>query len=195
MKTGKHSRQVERTRRVLSDAFIELILEQHYDAITVQDIIERANVGRSTFYVHFRDKEDLLFSEVERLIDALGRQATHQQHGDALFPSLGLLRHVNERQDLYKALVRGRGADLFFNYGQESLGQRIERRLGDLLLGKPEPTVPLPVLSHFLTGAFLTLVRWWLDNKMAFSPERMDEMFWRMASPSVSAALGHSPES
>jgi AcrR family transcriptional regulator len=193
MKTEKHNRQAQRTRRALSDALIALILEKHYDGISVQDIIERADVGRSTFYAHYRDKEDLLFAEFDRLIDALSQQAVaHDLHGDSLFPGLGLLRHVQEQYELYKALVRGRGAELFMAYAQKVIGAQIEQRLASSLHDGHEPAVPPAIMSNFLTGAFLRLLKWWLDGKMPCSPERLDEMYWQMAAPAIDAALSSS---
>src|SRR5215813_12304001 len=104
----KQDRRRERTRHLLSEALVELIREKGYSAITVSDIIERANVGRSTFYAHFRDKDDLFAREMARVIDVLGQNVMHasQSHSENfLFPSLGLFRHVGEEYELYKALT------------------------------------------------------------------------------------------
>jgi AcrR family transcriptional regulator len=95
MKTQKTDRRSLRTRRLLGEALIALLLEKRYEDITVQDILERANIGRSTFYEHYWDKEDLLTSEIERVIDVLDqRLATPSQHAADLIPSLALFQHV-----------------------------------------------------------------------------------------------------
>jgi len=187
----KPNRRVQRTRQLLSDALIELILGKNYASITVQDVIDRANIGRSTFYAHYHDKEDLLLSSFERVIDALGQHMEHgPQSGQPLFPSLGLFRHVQEQYELYQALVWGRGADLLFKNGQRYLSDRIEKQLDALVKDRSKPAVPTPVLANFLAGAFLTLLKWWLDNKMIYSPERMDEMFQQLTWPGVARAVG-----
>src|SRR3954467_12831022 len=90
-------RRSRRTRHMLEDALVDLMLEKRYDTITVQEIIDRANVGRSTFYAHYLDKEDLLQTETA---DLVARLAGHMDQGTAgtssnrIIPSLELLQHV-----------------------------------------------------------------------------------------------------
>src|SRR5678816_2441110 len=95
--SDKQDRRSQRTRHLLSAALVELIREKDYNTITVSDIIDRANVGRSTFYAHYRDKDDLFVGEMDRVIDVLGRGILHEPDSEnSLFPSLGLFRHVKE---------------------------------------------------------------------------------------------------
>src|SRR5262245_44726876 len=116
---NKKDRRSERTRRSLSEAMVELIREKDYSAITVNDIIERANVGRSTFYAHFRDKDDLFLGEFDRVIDVLSHGILNgPQDEDSLFPSLGLFRHIRDQYALYKALMWGPGIDLLIKHFQ-----------------------------------------------------------------------------
>ncbi len=183
---------MRRTHQLLGDALFELIFIKSYDAITVQDIIDRANVGRSTFYAHYRDKEDLLLSQFGRLIDALTGQVENDGHpGNLLFDSLGLFRHVQEQQGLYKAMVHTRGTDLLFQQGQQYMSTRLEARLGSLLGDGQAPAVPVAAIAAWLSSALLGLLKWWLDNKMVYTAEQMDEMFQRLVLPGVMAALGH----
>ncbi len=88
MRNTKGDRRSQRTRQLLSTALIEVMLEKRYDEITVQDIIDRANVGRSTFYAHFLDKEDLLVSQVTRVLDALTRHSEQVVQSELAAPSL-----------------------------------------------------------------------------------------------------------
>ena len=113
MNSTKTDRRSRRTRQLIADAFVGLMLQKRYDDITVQDILDRADVGRSTFYAHFTDKENLLLSEIEHVIHDLGEYAAHHggmEHG--ILPSLELFRHVKEQRRLMQALVWGQGADL-----------------------------------------------------------------------------------
>ncbi len=87
------------------------------------------------------------------------------------FPSLGLFRHVGEEYELYKALVWTPGIDLLIKHLQTSLSHRIEQGLQK---SAKEFDVPLPILANFIAGSFLTLLKWWLENKMIYSPEEMD---------------------
>ena len=178
---AKNDRRSQRTRRLLSEALVQLIREKDYNAITVSDIIERANVGRSTFYAHYRDKDDLFLGELDRVIEVLSQRIPGQEEMP-YFPSLGLLRHVGEEYELYKALVWTPGIDLLVKHLQKSLSQRVERGLeksGQVY------ELPLPVLANFITGSFLTLLKWWLENKRIYTPEEMDEIFKKVTLPGI----------
>ncbi len=179
--SDKNDRRSQRTRHLLSAALVELIREKDYGTITVSDIIERANVGRSTFYAHYRDKDDLFVGELDRVIELLSGRIPGQDEMP-FFPSLGLFRHVGDEIELYKALVWTPGIDLLIKHMQKSLSQRIEQGLQK---SGREYEMPLPVLSNFIAGNFLTLLKWWLENKKAYSPEQMDRIFRDLTLPGI----------
>ena len=179
----KPDRRSQRTRHLLSAALVELIREKDYSSITVSDIIDRANVGRSTFYAHYSDKDDLFVGEMDRVIEVL----SHRVPGQAeipYFPSLGLLRHVGEEYELYKALLWTPGIDLMIRHMQKSLTNRIEQGLEN---EESDFDIPTPILASFIAGSFLTILKWWLENKMVYSPEQMDEMFKKLTMPGLEA--------
>lgn len=169
----KKDRRSLRTRHLLSAAFVQLLKEKGYSAITVNDIIQRANVGRSTFYSHYRDKDDLFVGELDRVIEVLSQRVPVREELP-FFPSLELFRHVGEEYELYKALVWTPGIDLLIKHLQASLSQRIEQGLQNS--GK-NFEIPSPILASFIAGSFLTLLKWWLENKMIYSSEEMDTIF------------------
>jgi AcrR family transcriptional regulator len=176
MNDNKPDRRSQRTRHLLSAAFVELMREKGYSAITVSDLIERANIGRSTFYSHYRDKDDLFVAELDRVIEGLSHHMPSQ--GEIpFFPSLGLFRHVGEEYELYKALVWTPGIDLLIKHLQESLGNRIEQGFQE---SGREFEVPLPIMASFIAGSFLTLLKWWLENKMGHSAQQMDDIFKKL---------------
>ncbi len=185
-------RRSERTRQLIAHALITLMLEKSYNAITVQDIVDRANIGRSTFYAHYQDKDALLSSELERLVAQLTHNIRHDNpHDHSMLPSLELFRHVQQNYQLYKAFVIwGHNVDFPSKTLQTLLSASIEKQLDTL--GQPL-SMPLPVISNYVAGAFLTLLKWWLDNNMLYSPERMDEMFQQLVLPGVHAALDIKP--
>lgn len=184
---SKPDRRSQRTRNLLSEALVALILEKGYGSISVSDIIDRADVGRSTFYAHYRDKDDLLVGELDRVVDVLSQHIAHDVlEANSLFPSLGLFRHVGEQHELYKALVWGKGADLLFKHEQKSLSEKIEQ---SLTMSSKEFSVPTPILANYIAGSFLTLLKWWLDNKMIYAPEQMDEIFKKITQPGIEAAI------
>ena len=191
MRNTKADRRSQRTRQLLSAALFELMLEQRYDDITVQHIIDRANVGRSTFYAHYLDKEDLLVSDFTRVLDALSQHI--EQRGlenQATPPGLALFfQHVQTYQQLYKALVRSGPIDLLYRKGHERLRHNIERHL--VALAPPDRASPvlLSLVADSMAGTILTMLKWWLDHNMPYTPEQMDSLFQQLALPGVYATL------
>jgi AcrR family transcriptional regulator len=172
----KQDRRSQRTRHLVGEAFVQLLREKGYSTITVSDIIQRADIGRSTFYSHFRDKEDLFVSQLDRVIEVLSHHLPDQRE-IPFFPSLGLFRHVGEEYELYKAILWTQGIDLFVKHLQTSLSHRIEQGFQER--GR-KFEIPIPVMASFIAGSFLTLLKWWLENKMVYSPEEMDAMFKKL---------------
>ena len=183
----KNDRRSQRTRQALGDALIELMMEKGYDAISVKEIIDHANVGRSTFYAHYADKDELLVSQLDRVVDMLNHHVPQENpNGNPFFPSLGLFQHIQEQWKLYKILAWGSGVDLLTRHLQKSLSEKIEQRL--LASGRVFE-VPVPMIANFLSGSFLSLIKWWLDNKMMYSPEQMDEIFRKLALPGITQTM------
>jgi AcrR family transcriptional regulator len=179
MKTQKQDRRSLRTCDLLSRALVELMQEKRYDAISVQDILDRANIGRSTFYAHYEDKEDLLISSLEKMID----QFIHHidENGQLIISSEAFFEHVKEHIPLYKAMVWGRGIDVLYNKGQSQLSRKIEAQLAAHLPDGYKPVIPLPVVAAFMSGAFLTLLKWWVEEKTPYTPKHMSEMYQNLA--------------
>jgi len=179
----RNDRRSQRTRQALSDALLELMMERGYDAISIKDIIDRANVGRSTFYAHYSDKDDLFVSQLDRMMDLLSQHVPQGLSDEnPFFPSLGLFQHIQEQRKLYRILTWGTGIDVLTGHLQKSLTEKIEGRLS---AGGQAYEVPVPILANFLSGSFLSLIKWWLDNKMSYSPEQMDGMFRKLALPGI----------
>jgi AcrR family transcriptional regulator len=181
-------RRTQRTRQTLSHALIALIQEKRYEAITVQDICDRANVGRSTFYAHYQDKDDLLASNFQQMMQSLGSQV-EWRNGQFVFPVAPLFQHVQEHHHLYRALVWGGGFDVLLRAGRQEWRMQIEQHLSALLPPGRLPVIPVEVATAYFAGVLQSMLLWWLDRKMPYSPERMDEMFQQLVMPGVNAAL------
>lgn len=189
-KAQTEDRCVQRTQKSLRDALIELITEKHYDAISVQDIIERANVGRSTFYLHFRDKEDLFRGDWQRMLEFfVGQITTENLQAGRIFPIRELFAHLKDFHHLYRSLVKSGKIDRLFAYGQKYLGQRIEVRINFVLNLNGQTAIPIPILANYLACEVFSQLKWWLDNDMPYSPEQMDNFFHRLIMPGVESAL------
>jgi len=187
----KEDRRSQRTRRLLHQAISSLMQEKRYDSITVQDIIDRADVGRSTFYAHFQDKEDLVNSNLEEILGHLSRPlADNALDNQQIMPTLALFEHMLEGQHFFEEMRGGRGLDLLLEKAQVYWSKRVETHLQSLLPQGQTPAAPLSLVAAYLSGALATFLKWWLDNRLPYSPEQMDEMFQQMVMPGVWAALG-----
>ena len=192
MRTKKGSdRRTQRTRRRLSSALVELVKEKRFDDITVQNVIERADVGRATFYSHFRDKEDLFEQQWEQFNERLAQQIDWDKAGkDSFVPVASFFQHLQEVQPFYRGLVRSRKIDAMFKRGIEYLTNHIETALNQRLKPRARPVdVPIPILSNYLASEFFALLKWWLDAGMPYTPESMDKAFHRLINPTVKSAL------
>ena len=184
----KTDRRAQRTQHNLTHAMVDLIQEKRFDDITVQNVIERANVGRATFYSHFTGKEDLLQSKWEKFLDFCAQQIDWGQVGkDSFIPVLFLFGHLKDVQPFYLGLVRSRKTDSLFKNGTEYLSGKIAEGLKANL--KRAPSIPIPILSNYLATELFALLKWWLDERMPFSPERMDQIFHELVNPTVTSAL------
>jgi AcrR family transcriptional regulator len=191
MAQQKQDRRSQRTQQTLMDALIALLAVKHYDEISINDIIDRANVGRSTFYAHYQGKDDLLKSGFERVLDMLIQHISFGKAGqDLRLDTTQLFRHTQGHYELYRTLVWGSGFDLLTKDGHAALSAKFQESFTQLLSGKPEPSIPLAVLSYSIAGTLLILLKWWLDNKMPYPPEYMDEIFQKLVMSSVRNILG-----
>ena len=195
MKNSKSDRRSERTRRSLEDALVALFLEKRYTDISVQDILDRANVGRSTFYEHYWDKDDLLGSELERMVDLLsGHTFTAAPTVPALIPALALFRHVQDQQHLYQALLRGRGLEICVQTLQLKLSILVEERLCNLFSGYTQDEQLIAATASCVAGAFMALLQWWLSTDMALEPERLDALYQQLMVSGIGGLRQQAPE-
>lgn len=193
----KTDRRSQRTRRSLHEAMLTLLQEKHYDTITVQDILERANVGRSTFYAHYQDKEDLMISSFMQLMEYL-TEAVARPRGETprLLPTQELLEHVQEEgHQLVHSMTSGRGFELFMEKGLEYWSRKIAADLRTRLPAGQQPAVPIPVMAQFAAGTMVTMLRWWLEKKMPYSPEEMDRMLELLVMGGIQSGLMASAKS
>jgi len=192
MKLAKHAidRRITRTRGVLQHALTSLILKKGYEAITIQDICDEANVSRSTFYAHYTSKDDLKRRGFEHLRNELvdRQREALATPGDIKDRSLGfsltMFEHARDHIDLYRALVGTRG-------GTVSLGQ-IRQILSDLVrnefatIGKNSAdSIPRELIVQYVVGAYMAVLTWWLDGGAKMPPKRIDAMFRRLATEGI----------
>lgn len=192
MKQHKQDRRSQKTYHLVNSALMALLLEKRYDAITVQDILDRADIGRSTFYTHYYDKEDVLESVTEQMLNTFSQQIQQTGAGYELLPSLELFRHTQQMHQHFQVLLKGQSGEMLMKTAQALLSRNIEQSLASACAGKRSSSIPLTVVSQYLAGAFLNLLKWWLEAEMPYSPEQMDEIFRQLALPGVRATVGES---
>jgi AcrR family transcriptional regulator len=190
VKTEKDDRRSRRTRQLLGAALGELMREKRYDDITVQDILDRSGIGRSTFYAHYTDKEDLVISEIARVIHQLELYTAEFSHQpSSLLPSLAFFRHVYEQRRLMNAFLWGRGAETLIRDFQRQVSQLVTEKLRMLAGGEAAFSVPLPLVANFVASTLLMLIQWWFEEDMRHSPEDIDAMFQKLVMPSIHALI------
>jgi len=160
-------------------------VEQSWDAISVQNICDRADVARSTFYTHFADKEELLAGGLEDLGKALARlRASPAARADPLGFVRGLIDHAHERRDLFRALVGQRSGHPVYWRFRTLVISLVRQDLAGVVTGR----LPVEAVSHYVAGAFLELLTWWIDGGTDVSPAGLETIFRRMTAPVLAAA-------
>ena len=191
----KEDRRIQRTRQLLRDAMVELILEKGYENIYVKDITERANVSRATFYLHYKDKEELLtkslYTVFDELIATVGDFDT-----DALITFDARIRrlpfeHAHKYRNLYRvALASEHSLPSVANKAREYVSRHITKQL-QRMLPNADTKISLPLVANYLAGAQLSLIIWWLQQEDdAYTPQYMAEMFYWLSLPTFSLLLG-----
>ncbi len=174
-------RRVRRTKQRLHTALMTLIVEKGYDKITVQDLIDRADVGRSTFYAHYETKDDLLLSGLDHLTADIELHMTDDPSAsNVILPSLGFFRHVADHHKLFKAMIGSRGIDLVHKAARDALTERA-RAVIELRAAAGERTgIPPDTRAAFAAGSLMAFLTWWLDNDMPHPPEVMADMYQQL---------------
>ena len=194
MAAKAEDRRVQRTRALLLSALLDLIVEKGYEEVTVQDIVDRANVGRSTFYAHFLDKRELLLSGVDGLQGLLTHEGTALDPSAAprahlLTFSLPLFQHVQSNLRFCRALLGTHSAAIVEPRIQRILAELVREELAACVPAGAVLAVPLDVVVQYTVSAFLGLLRWWMDQPRPCSAEEIDRQFRALTISAITAAL------
>jgi AcrR family transcriptional regulator len=191
----KKDRRVQRTEQLLEAALLSLIKEKEFDAISVQEIIDRANVGRATFYAHYDNKEDLLETGFDGLLATLReRQREARLHGSAVDERLfafsqHLLAHAEEHREIFPAMVSKRGGVLIQHLLRQLLVKVVRDDVKAMALRAGTGQVPEEAIVQFIAGGLFGLLMWWLAGKRRLSVGEVDVLFRQLAIPAVKAAV------
>ncbi|MCB9445830.1 MAG: TetR/AcrR family transcriptional regulator [Ardenticatenaceae bacterium] len=191
----KPDRRILRTRKQLSEALLALILEKGYDAVTIEEITERADLGRTTFYLHYKDKDELLYKSLEAVFDDLVAQIEPypveewSMTGERLS---GLaFYHAAENAHLYKIILSGQGGT--------TIGQRIRAYIAQTAIRiinthyapymKNSP-IPVEVLGNYIASSMLGLITWWLETDQLYTAQEMHTFFQQLNFRGTAQTMG-----
>jgi AcrR family transcriptional regulator len=171
-------RRVVRTRDALGDALVALMLEKPFEQITVKQVLSRAGVGRTTFYEHFRNKDDLFQSDVEDFCQWMARLLTRNAaEPRRIAPVEELFSHLSDVRDFHDALVAAGKTDEVREACKRCLAHSIEERLR--AAGVTMEPADLRATSQLLAGGLFSLLDWWIQGGMTVPPKEMDALYHR----------------
>jgi len=190
---NKTDRRIQRTCQSLRRALLELIKEKKYDDISIEEITERANVGRATFYLHYKDKEDLLLEEFSEIVYKRAQvlseipfsawlpiQEEDPEENRPLQPLLMVFQHIHDNSDLYCLLLKSANSSRIVERIRKVSTEAIVKFVETKMQTDPIPLlfeVPIEFFAAFFSGALLSIVSWWIKEDMRHTPEEVTDMF------------------
>jgi len=176
-------RRVRRTRRSLRAALLGLIAERGYDKVTVQDVLDRADVGRSTFYAHFRDKDALFASCFDDLREDLQRELDHtvEHPRNATRPLVVIFEHAYRNQAVYRAVGVAHLHGLIHDALLDHIGEQRVRQ-------------PAEIVAEYHASALVGVLGWWVRSGFPYGPAEMSRICMEVTQPSMTATMVHDHE-
>ncbi len=198
--TDKEDRRITRTKSALNQAFFELIKEKGYASVTVEEITSRANLGRTTFYLHYQDKEDLLLAGLEEQLTAWVNEITRlplvlwfQKSNSKLIRWIfqTVFETVKANEDIFALVTQEQTSRLY-----ERFRRILAEAVTKVIEGNPwsknrlaEVSLPISYLIDYFAGAIWASIVWWATNDFSPSPEEMANYFRLLYFPGMLAAL------
>lgn len=179
-------RRVVRTRTTLYDSLVQLIRERGYDSIRIEDILERANIGRSTFYAHFKSKDELLERSLDRLRQELISTVEATQDATIFDVTRTLFRHIDHYRDIQAALAKSPAGALL----HESIAANFSQVVRSILPPSRDGSIPRELAIAHISSSFLCVLRWWMDRAPNVSPDEADDLFCGLVFGGLGEAWG-----
>jgi AcrR family transcriptional regulator len=186
-------RRVARTHKFLRDALHSLIREKDYDSIVVKEILDRANVGRSAFYTHFRDKDELLASSIHDILGSV--PSTHPKTNDDLHErilwfSLPIFEHHDRHRRAGEFKLGPRGRAVLHGHLQKVLAELIAEDVRKSLQGRRKTAgrIPPDLLVQYVASTFILVLNWWVESRSPLPPKEVDHLFRALILPTLAAA-------
>jgi AcrR family transcriptional regulator len=179
---NRHQRRRQRTQTQLEQATSDLLIENGFEALTIHDIAEQADLGRGTFYLHFQDKEQAVWSLTERVLregDSLSALANANLSSpvNLITGIANFFQHTEQHRELFMALLGSQASPAVANQLHAWLSERLQPITTALADHRRHPATPIAVTTQLFTGAFVRMLYWWLSQpNPPFSAEKTAEM-------------------
>jgi len=189
-KNAPPDRRIQKTRRLLHDALLSLLHEKSYDDIVVKEILDRANVGRSTFYSHFRDKDDLLAGGVRDLLHSIRTAKVPSPlkgPEEIVLLSLPIFEHIDQHRRVNRLRMGRRGQIILHEHLQKALVELFAARLKSQLKDRAKTSnqVPDDLLVQHVASTFILILNWWVDRNTTLPPAEVDALFRALIGPAL----------
>ena len=189
----KQDRRVQRTRSLLHQALGALIREKAYDAISVTEILERANVGRSTFYMHFRDKDELLVSGIRDMLGSVHARespSSTKPHEMMIRFSLPILEHIERHRRTGVARMGARGRALIHEHLRRVIAEAItdEVKRAGQRRARADGSISADLLAQHVATTFVLVLNWWVESGSSLDAGEVNDLFRRLILPSLASA-------
>lgn len=191
-RTPRPDRRIERTKAALREALVMLMTEKGYEAVTVQDIIDRANVGRATFYAHYDGKEALHDAALDRLVDMLREQAAALRadgRESTLACCTAMFEHAHSHRALYRGLISRRGGATVMHGIRKRMALLVREELEATKRRRSRDAIPLDLMVDHVVSGFTAVLTWWMDHKTGYGPREIDAVFRKLTLPGIHAEL------
>ena len=191
----KTDRRSQRTRELLQKALIELIGKRGLDEITIQDIVDRANVGRTTFYLHYKSKDELFISCHQSIVSEFHLGSLHPLSREELLSPkapagmTSIYQHFEDGRASLYSIFQGENSLPILRRMRELNAQEIEANLRSVFSGA-DSAIPLNMLANYLAGAHISLLQWWLDKRRPYKPQELAQTFHRLQRAAIRDAFG-----
>lgn len=188
-------RRIQKTMNLLHEALGSLIREKPYDEIIVQEILDRANVGRSTFYMHFRDKDELLLSSIHGILGSVHAPMDAERGGKPyeriIRFSLPIFEHIYRHRQTSATMMGARGRTIVHEHLQKVVAERIAGDVRKVLPGRRKAAnqVPSDLLVQYVASTFILLLNWWVQSRNPLPPKEADALFRALVQPTLVSAL------
>lgn len=184
-------RRVQRTKASLHSALIGLAREKPYPSIAVKEILDRANVGRSTFYTHFRDKDDLLENGISEILGSIQDRPRPDGAVERIVAfSLPILKHVDEHRRAAGPKMKREGRIVMHEHMQHVLTNLIADELGRMTASRPKEQIPTELVARHVASTFVLVLNWWVESDSALTPGDVDARFRDLVVPALARLAG-----